>query len=62
MITSGLQLYQLDLHEEVPIKDGINSTWAIRVPGGVVYTIMDKSSQVMTSVFVPVNRKVLEEE
>lgn len=48
-------IYHLDLHEISIVNDGNLFTKVMRVPGGFIYTSYDKSHNIMSSVFVPLD-------
>ena len=46
-------IYDLPLHATCTVEDACLFTTAIRVPGGWIYRSYDKSSSILSSVFVP---------
>lgn len=48
-------IYNLKLHESLIVTENFVSTLVLRVPNGWVYTALDKSRGIMSSVFVPIN-------
>lgn len=50
-------LYKMKLHETQVANDGRNFVEALRVAGGWIYIIYDKSHNCLTSSFVPYNNE-----
>jgi hypothetical protein len=55
-------IYNLKLHERTCIFDGGLFIEAMRVPGGWIYTFLDKSHNLLSSTYVPDHRDVILEE
>lgn len=46
-------IYTIGLHEKIVVSDGNLFVEALRVPGGWIYSSIDKSSNIGCSTFVP---------
>jgi hypothetical protein len=54
------ELYDLDLNDVIKFKDTEKITEIRCVPGGWIYTFTDKSTQSMTSTFIPYDEEFKE--
>lgn len=46
------ELYSMEFHEEYFVNDGTLFTTVMRVPGGWIYRMLDKSHNILSSNFV----------
>lgn len=50
-------IYELKLHEITIAHDAFLFVTVLRVPGGWIYSSLDKSHNILSSVFVPLNNE-----
>lgn len=48
-------IYDLELHEVTVVEDAALFSTVMRVPGGFIYRHYDKSNNIMSNVFVPLD-------